>query len=160
MRETSIVPAIVRPADEEEAAVAARINARERAKAQDVLRHAKEQGEELVRMRERLGPRKFAPWWQEHLAIGKTTIYDYIKVAEGWEAIRSAAERITTLQGALDQVSNAGGEDGEDEGLELDAGELEGLELLEDGDDEDDDRGAPAAAAPRARDGEEDNSEK
>lgn len=88
-------PSIVRSAEEDLFALAKRIKDREQHTADNILQHAKEQGEDLMKVRRQVGSRKFAPWWKEHTDLGKTTVYAYIKIAENWERIRSATELIT-----------------------------------------------------------------
>jgi hypothetical protein len=46
--------------------LAARINDWESKAGRDLLLHAKEQGEDLLRVQDEVGSRKFAPWLRQH----------------------------------------------------------------------------------------------
>jgi hypothetical protein len=94
--------------------LAARINAREEAAGKSTLEHARAQGLDLIEVRRRLGKRKFAPWLRNHFPYGKTTAYQYIKVAENWDAIGSTGERMG-LKEAVRRIDSlvVGEEEGE-----------------------------------------------
>src|SRR5262245_6077157 len=98
MKELHLAPPhVVRPA-EDLALLAGRIKGREERAGQDLLEHARRQGQDLIKARQQCGPRKFAPWLREHFDFSRQTAYGYIRVAENWGAICKAGLPMTVTQ--------------------------------------------------------------
>jgi hypothetical protein len=94
-------PAMVKIAMNLEEELAQKINEREEKIVTATLEHARIQGEDLRRLKQHLGKRKFAPWVKAHCRISRTTAYKYMKVADQWDAICKPGEQITSLRQVL-----------------------------------------------------------
>ena len=74
--------------DHDLAVLARRIGERERRAGRDLLEHAREQGEDLLRVQEQVGERKFAPWLRENIpGLTERTANNYKRIAREWAKI-------------------------------------------------------------------------
>lgn len=80
-------PAIVKTAKSLEEELAQRIKDREQKIVESTMEHARLQGEDLLRARQHLGKRKFAPWLESNFGFSRPTAYKYMRIARNWELI-------------------------------------------------------------------------
>jgi hypothetical protein len=73
--------------------VAGQLNELQRRGAQTVLAYARQMGELLLQVKERLAHGHFTTWIEEHCEFSPTSARGYMRVAEDWDAL---AERVET----------------------------------------------------------------
>jgi hypothetical protein len=98
-------PAIVKTAEDRLDAIARLINDRESKTTRDFLEHHVRQGRDLIRAKEMLGKRKFAPWLQKNFKFSRRTAYTYIMLAENGEFICEAASQISSVCEAVEIIA-------------------------------------------------------
>jgi hypothetical protein len=91
-------PGIVKTAISLEEELAQKIKEREQKIVATTLEHARLQGQDLLRVKQHLGKRKFAPWLESNFGFSRPTAYKYIGIARNWELICKRGLQMETLE--------------------------------------------------------------
>jgi hypothetical protein len=102
---------IVRQAEEDRQVILARVNAREQEAARYTFQHAKDQGEDLLKLKDQAGHGAWTRWAAKNLPIGLRQAQNYLRV---WKRFKNEVTSFLTLQEALDFI-NQEDEDEEEE---------------------------------------------
>lgn len=94
-------PGIVKAARALEEELAQKIKQREEKIVETTLEHARLQGEDLLRAKQHLGKRKFAPWLKSNFRFSRPTAYKYMRIARKWPIICKRGLQIATLEEVL-----------------------------------------------------------